>query len=86
MAEALAAYGGPTDDVLVATKGGHRRPGDGSWTVHGDPAYVKEACEASLKALGVDAIGLYQYHRPDASVPWASRWVPWPTCSTRARS
>jgi aryl-alcohol dehydrogenase-like predicted oxidoreductase len=71
VAEALAAYGGPTDEVLVATKGGHRRPGDGSWTVHGDPAYVKEACEASLKALGVDAIGLYQYHRPDPSVPWA---------------
>ncbi len=71
VAEALAAYGGSTDDVLVATKGGHRRPGDGSWTVHGDPAYVKEACEASLKRLGVDAIGLYQYHRPDPSVPWA---------------
>jgi aryl-alcohol dehydrogenase-like predicted oxidoreductase len=71
VAEALAAYGGPTDDVLVATKGGHRRPGDGSWTVHGDPAYIKEACEASLKRLGVDAIGLYQYHRPDPSVPWA---------------
>ena len=71
VAEALAAYGGSTDDVLVATKGGHRRPGDGSWTVHGDPSYVKEACEASLKALGVDAIGLYQYHRPDPTVPWA---------------
>ena len=71
VAEALAAYGGPTDDVLVATKGGHRRPGDGSWTVHGDPAYIKEACEASLKRLGVEAIGLYQYHRPDPTVPWA---------------
>jgi aryl-alcohol dehydrogenase-like predicted oxidoreductase len=56
---------------LVATKGGHRRPGDGSWTVHGDPTYVKQACEASLKALGVEAIGLYQYHRPDPKVPWA---------------
>jgi aryl-alcohol dehydrogenase-like predicted oxidoreductase len=71
VAEALAAYGGSTDDVLVATKGGHRRPGDGSWTVHGDPAYVKEACEESLKRLGVEAIGLYQYHRPDPKVPWA---------------
>jgi aryl-alcohol dehydrogenase-like predicted oxidoreductase len=71
VAEALAAYGGPIDDVLVATKGGHRRPGDGSWTVHGDPTHIKEACEASLKALGVDAIGLYQYHRPDPSIPWA---------------
>jgi aryl-alcohol dehydrogenase-like predicted oxidoreductase len=71
VAEALAAYPGATDEVIVATKGGHRRPGDGSWTVHGDPAYVKEACEASLKKLGVDAIGLYQYHRPDPKVPWA---------------
>ncbi len=71
VAEALAAYAGPTDDVLVATKGGHRRPGDGSWTVHGDPAYIKQACEASLKRLGVATIGLYQYHRPDPSVPWA---------------
>jgi len=71
VAEALATYGQPTDEVLVATKGGHRRPGDGSWTVHGDPAYIKEACEASLKRLGVEAIGLYQYHRPDPSVPWA---------------
>jgi aryl-alcohol dehydrogenase-like predicted oxidoreductase len=71
VAEALAAYSGATDDVIVATKGGHRRPGDGSWTVHGDPHYVKEACEASLKRLGVDAIGLYQYHRPDPQVPWA---------------
>jgi aryl-alcohol dehydrogenase-like predicted oxidoreductase len=71
VAAALKSYGKPTDHVLVATKGGHRRPGDGSWTVHGDPAYVKEACEASLKALGVDAIGLYQYHRPDPTVPWA---------------
>jgi aryl-alcohol dehydrogenase-like predicted oxidoreductase len=71
VAEALAAYGKATDDVVVATKGGHRRPGDGSWTVHGDPNYVKEACEASLKRLGVDAIGLYQYHRPDPKVPWA---------------
>jgi aryl-alcohol dehydrogenase-like predicted oxidoreductase len=71
VAEALAAYGGPVDDVLVATKGGHRRPGDGSWTVHGDPGYIKEACEGSLKRLGVDAIGLYQYHRPDPTVPWA---------------
>jgi aryl-alcohol dehydrogenase-like predicted oxidoreductase len=71
VAKALAAYGSPTDHVLVATKGGHRRPGDGSWTVHGDPAYVQQACEASLKALGVEAIGLYQYHRPDPTVPWA---------------
>jgi aryl-alcohol dehydrogenase-like predicted oxidoreductase len=71
VAKALSSYGGSTDHVLVATKGGHRRPGDGSWTVHGDPAYIKQACDASLVALGVEAIGLYQYHRPDPQVPYA---------------
>ena len=37
IAEALATYGGDTSDVLVATKGGHLRPGDGSWTLDGSP-------------------------------------------------
>jgi aryl-alcohol dehydrogenase-like predicted oxidoreductase len=71
IAEALASYGGDTSDVLVATKGGHLRPGDGSWTVNGSPEYLKQAAEASLKRLGVDAIGLYQFHRPDPRVPYA---------------
>ena len=71
LAEALNSYGGDTSDVLVATKGGHLRPGDGSWTVDGRPEYLKEACEASLKRLGVESIGLYQYHRPDPKVPYA---------------
>jgi aryl-alcohol dehydrogenase-like predicted oxidoreductase len=70
IARALATYGGDTSDVLVATKGGHVRPGDGSWTVDGSPAHLHEAAEASLKALGVDAIGLYQFHRPDPKVPY----------------
>ena len=71
IARALAGYGGDTSGVLVATKGGHQRPGDGSWTKNGSPDYLKEACEASLKRLGVDAIGLYQFHRPDPTVPYA---------------
>ncbi len=71
VAEALASYGGDSSDVLVATKGGHRRPGDGSWTVHGQPEYLRQACDASLRTLGVEAIGLYQFHRPDPSVPYA---------------
>ena len=70
IAEALASYGGATDDVLVATKGGHTRPGDGSWDLDGRPEYLKQACEASLKRLGVEAIGLYQFHRPDPKVPY----------------
>jgi aryl-alcohol dehydrogenase-like predicted oxidoreductase len=71
IARALASYGGDASGVLIATKGGHLRPGDGSWTRNGDPAYLKQACEASLKRLGVEAIGLYQFHRPDPHVPFA---------------
>lgn len=71
VARALTSYRGDSDDVLVATKGGHQRPGDGSWTVNGRPEYLKKACEASLRALGVEAIGLYQFHRPDPAVPYA---------------
>jgi aryl-alcohol dehydrogenase-like predicted oxidoreductase len=71
VAKALASYPGDVSGVLVATKGGHVRPGDGSWTVNGNPAYLKKAAEASLSALGVDAIGLYQYHRPDPTVDYA---------------
>ncbi len=71
IAKALSTWGGDTSQVVVATKGGHQRPGDGSWTVNGDPAYLKQAAEASLKRLGVDAIGLYQFHRPDPKVPYA---------------
>ena len=71
IAGALRSYGGDTSDVLVATKGGHLRPGDGSWTIDGSPDHLKRACEASLKRLGVDAIGLYQHHRTDPDVPYA---------------
>ncbi|HEY2296686.1 MAG TPA: aldo/keto reductase [Jatrophihabitans sp.] len=71
IANALASYGEDTSDVLVATKGGHLRPGDGSWTVNGSPDYLKQAAEASLKRLGGDALGLYQFHRPDPAVPYA---------------
>ena len=71
IARAVASYGGDTSDVLIATKGGHLRPGDGSWTLNGSPEYLKQACEASLKRLGVEAIGLYQFHRPDPRIPYA---------------
>ncbi|MFF1905632.1 aldo/keto reductase [Kitasatospora sp. NPDC058218] len=57
--------------VLVATKGGRGRPGDGSWTVDGRPEQLRRACEGSLRRLGVEAIGLYQLHKPDPRVPWA---------------
>jgi aryl-alcohol dehydrogenase-like predicted oxidoreductase len=70
VAKALAAWPGDRDRVLVATKGGHTRPG-GAWDLDGRPEYLRQACEASLRALGVEAIGLYQFHRPDPKVPFA---------------
>jgi len=71
IARALASFHADTSEVLVATKGGHLRPTAGAWTQNGDPAYLKEAARASAKRLGVDAIGLYQFHRPDPAVPYA---------------
>ncbi|WP_159802866.1 aldo/keto reductase [Arthrobacter zhaoguopingii] len=70
IAEALSSYGSDSTGVLVATKGGHLRPGDGSWTQNGHPDYLKEAAKASLKRLGGDAIDLYKLHRPDPGVPY----------------
>jgi aryl-alcohol dehydrogenase-like predicted oxidoreductase len=69
VAEALASYGGDTSSVLVATKGGHTRRGT-DWELDGSPAYLRRAYEDSLRRLGVDAIGLYQLHRPDPDTPW----------------
>ncbi|BCY11719.1 aldo/keto reductase [Actinoplanes sp. L3-i22] len=67
IAKALSGVPG----VLVATKGGRGRPGDGSWTVDARPEHLIRACEASLRRLGTDRIGLYQLHKPDPAVPWA---------------
>jgi aryl-alcohol dehydrogenase-like predicted oxidoreductase len=69
VAFALRSYG-DTSSVLVATKGGHTRR-DRSWGLDGSPSYLRKACEASLRRLHVEAIGLYQFHRPDPEVPWA---------------
>ncbi|MFI7132329.1 aldo/keto reductase [Nonomuraea sp. NPDC050153] len=70
VARALARWSGDADSVLVATKGGHTRTPGGGWSVNGSPDYLKEACDRSLKALGVESIGLYQHHRPDPKVPY----------------
>lgn len=71
IARALREWGGDTSELLIATKGGHLRPGDGSWTVDGSPAHLASAVEGSLRRLGVEAIGLYQFHRPDPAVDYA---------------
>lgn len=56
--------------VILATKFGNVRGSDGSWIgVNGKPEYVRAACEASLKRLGVDVIDLYYQHRVDPETP-----------------
>ncbi|MGB8507230.1 MAG: aldo/keto reductase [Pyrinomonadaceae bacterium] len=56
--------------VVVATKFGNVRGADGSFLgISGRPEYVREACDASLRRLGVDVIDLYYQHRVDPQVP-----------------
>ena len=56
--------------VVLATKFGNMRGEDGSFRgVNGKPEYVRSACEASLKRLGVEAIDLYYQHRVDPRTP-----------------
>jgi len=69
IARALREWGGDRDQVVVATKGGMTRPA-GRWERDGRPEHLREACERSLKSLGVDRIALYQLHAPDAAVPF----------------
>ncbi|PYP16372.1 MAG: aldo/keto reductase [Gemmatimonadetes bacterium] len=64
------AIAGRRGQVVLATKFGNVRGPDGSFRgVNGRPDYVRAACDASLKRLGVDTIDLYYQHRVDRSVP-----------------
>ncbi len=66
----IAKAVGKRDGITIATKGGLRRPG-GSWTRDARPEHLRQACEASLVALGRDTIDLYQLHAPDPKVKLA---------------
>src|SRR3954451_9168501 len=58
------------DNVVLATKFGNVRGANGEFLgVRGDPDYVRSACEASLRRLGVEVIDLYYQHRVDPNVP-----------------
>ena len=64
------AIRGKRDGVFLATKFGFVRGGGSKGRpVNGSPEYVREACDSSLKRLGVDYIDLYQMHRVDDQVP-----------------
>lgn len=68
VAEAVRTWGGDTDGLLITTKGGITRSEGEQWGRDGSLAYLRSAVEKSLRELGVEAIDLYQYHRPD-------RWI-----------
>jgi len=64
------AIKGIRDKIILATKFGNVRGKDGSFLgVNGKPVYVKQACDASLKRLGIDVIDLYYQHRVDPNTP-----------------
>ena len=63
------ALKGRRDKAVVATKFGQVKLADGKQSVDGRPDYVMQACDASLKRLGIDVIDLYYQHRVDTSTP-----------------
>lgn len=64
------ALKGHRDQVVLATKFGNQRNPDGSFVgINGRPEYVRQACDASLRRLGIDTIDLYYQHRVDPTVP-----------------
>ncbi|MGW2560421.1 aldo/keto reductase [Streptomyces sp. NPDC001514] len=70
VAEALHPY---PADLLVATKGGVVRTSASAWHVAARPEQLRAMCEASLRRLRTDTIGLYQLHRLDPKVPLAEQ-------------
>jgi aryl-alcohol dehydrogenase-like predicted oxidoreductase len=71
IARALASWNGDRSRIVVATKGGLTRP-NGQWVPDARARHLREACEASLKALGVERIDVYQLHTPDPRMPLAT--------------
>lgn len=66
IAEALHPY---PKGLVIATKGGHTRPGPNQWVPNGKPEYLTKCVEGSLKRLKLERIDLYQLHRIDPNVP-----------------
>ncbi len=68
IAQALHPY---PDDLVIATKAGLERPGPNRWTPNGRPEHLIADCDGSLRRLRLDQIPLFQFHRPDPTVPFA---------------
>jgi len=63
----------PYDGVVIATKAGLLRTGPDIWVPLGNPTYLRQECEMSLRRLGLDTIDLYQLHRIDPDFPLADQ-------------
>ncbi|WP_226531153.1 aldo/keto reductase [Microbacterium paraoxydans] len=68
--DALRRHPDALDRVVIATKGGHTRGPAATWWVDGSPEHLAVAARASAHRLGLDALPLYQHHRPDVRVPF----------------
>lgn len=73
IADALHPY---SQNVIIATKGGFNRPGPNQWTPNGDPEFIRQNIEGSLKRLKTDCIDLWQLHRIDPKIPVAETLAP----------
>ncbi|MCW2749270.1 MAG: oxidoreductase, partial [Aeromicrobium sp.] len=63
----------PYDGLVIATKAGLLRTGPDAWVPLGNPSYLRQECEMSLRRLGVDRIDLFQLHRIDKNYPLADQ-------------
>ncbi|MGD9694211.1 MAG: aldo/keto reductase [Thermoleophilia bacterium] len=69
------AIAGRRDEAVLATKFGNVSiSAESGFVIRGDPEYVRRACDASLRRLGVDHIDLYYQHRVDPTVPIEETW------------
>src|SRR5262245_15220903 len=71
IAHARETWNGDRSRIVVATKGGLTRP-RGDWVPDGRGRHLRAACEASLRALGLPRIHLYQLHAPDPRTPFST--------------
>jgi aryl-alcohol dehydrogenase-like predicted oxidoreductase/histidinol phosphatase-like enzyme len=69
VAHALERWTGDRSTITIATKGGMRRP-NGAWVSDGRAKHLRDACDASRRALGTDVIDLYQLHAVDQRTPF----------------
>src|SRR5262245_44047681 len=82
IAETLYPY---PKGLIIATKGGLRRPRREAWENNGRPEHLRAACEASLRRLKLERLDLYQLHAPDPQVPPAEHVIALPELQSEGK-